>query len=233
MGPKAEAEKVIYRFISNPVAGIQALRSHEIDIFIPEPDQFSDLLNDDQFKKGFDCLSYWNPGAPFYYLGWNQDTPFFKDRRVRLAMTHIVNREDIISKLLKGQGESITGPYYIKGPQNDPDIRPWPYDLNRAKQLLDEAGWVDSDGDGIRDKDGVTFRFKFTYASDTILYKRLAKLLKDEAEKVGIEMIAEPYEWSVLLPRLNDRKFEAMVMGWGGAIIEDHYQIFHSSPVAV
>ncbi len=230
-GPKPKLKKVIYKFISNPIAAVQALRSHEVDIIIPEPDQFSDLVDDTEFKKEFDCIAYWNPGVPFYYLGWNQDTPFFKDKRVRLAMTHIVNRKEIISELLKGHGEMVTGPYYIKGPQNDPDIKPWPYDLNRARELLDEAGWVDSDGDGLRDKDGVTFRFKFIYSSASALYERLAKLLKDEAAKVGIEMIAEPYEWSVLIPRLSDRKFEAMVMGWGGDIIEDNYQIFHSSQI--
>jgi len=146
-------------------------------------------------------------------------------------MTHIVNRREIISKLLKGHGEMVTGPYYIKGPQNDPDIRPRPYDLDRAKELLDEAGWIDSDGDGLRDKDRVAFRFRFMYSSASALYERLVKLLKDEAEKVGIEMIAEPYEWSVLIARLSDRKFEAMVMGWGGDIIEDNYQIFHSSQI--
>jgi len=230
-GPKPKLKKVIYKFISNPAAAVQALRSHEVDIIIPEPDQFSDLANDAQFKKEFNCISYWNPGAPFYYIGWNQSTPFFKDKRVRLAMTHIVNRKEIISKLLKGQGESITGPYYIRDPQNDPDIAPWPYDLDRAKQLLDEASWVDSDGDGLRDKDGLAFRFKFMYPSGSALYERLAKLLKDEAEKAGIEMVAEPYEWSVLLPLLSDRKFEAMVMGWGGDIIEDNYSIFHSSQI--
>ncbi len=228
-GPKPKLKKVIYKFVLNPIAAVQALRSHEADVIIPEPDQFSDLANYDEFKKEFDCLAYWNPGAPFYYLGWNQDTPFFKDKRVRLAMTHIINRQEIISKLLKGQGEMITGPFYIKGPQNDPDIRPWPYDLDRSKELLDEAGWVDSNSDGLRDKDGVAFRFKFMYSSASALYERLAKLLKDEAAKVGIEMIADPYEWSVLMPRLSDRKFEAMVMGWGGDIIEDNYQIFHSS----
>jgi len=230
-GPRPKLKKVIYKFISNPIATVQALRSHEVDIIIPEPEQFSDLVNDNQFKEEFDCISYWNPGAPFYYLGWNQDTPFFSDRRVRLAMTHIVNRKEIISKLLKGQGESITGPYYTRGPQNDPDIAPWPYDLDRAKQLLDEAGWIDSDGDGLRDKDGASFRFKFMYPSGSALYERLSKLLKDETAKAGIEMVVEPYEWSVLLPLLSDRKFEAMVMGWGGNIIEDNYSIFHSSQI--
>jgi len=230
-GPKPKIKKVIYKFITNPAAAVQALRSGQVDIEIPDPEQFADLVADEQFTSRFNCISYWNPGVPFYYLGWNEDTPFFSDRRVRLAMTYAVNRKEIISKLLKGYGKPITGPFYIRGTQNDPHIKPWPYDLERAKQLLDEAGWVDSDGDGVRDKNGTAFRFKFTYSTGSQLYERLAKLLKDDLAKLGVVLLAEPMEWSVLLPKLSDRKFEAMVMGWGGDIIEDDYQLFHSSQI--
>jgi len=230
-GNKPKLKKIIYKFIPNPVAMVQALRSHTVDIAIPEPEQFADLVNDEQFNEEFRCLWYWNPGVPFYYIGWNQDTVFFSDRDVRLAMTHIIDREQIVSKLLKGQGRTITGPFFINGSQNDLNIEPWPYDLNRARELLDEAGWVDSDKDGLRDKKGVPFRFKFMYSSDNALYRRLAKLLKDAAAKVGIEVVPEPYEWSVVISRITDRKFEAMVMGWGGDILEDPYQLWHSSQI--
>ncbi|MHC5061880.1 MAG: peptide-binding protein [Planctomycetota bacterium] len=230
-GRKPKLKKFIYKFIPNNIASLQALRSHQVDMMIPDMEQFADLLTDEEFNKEFNCVSYWNPGAPFYYLGWNQNTPFFSDRRVRLAMTHIVNRQQVVSQLLKGQAETITGPFYLKGNQNDPDIKPWPYDLQKARTLLDEAGWIDTDGDGVRDKNGIPFRFKFMYSSHYILYQRIAKLLKDEAAKVGIEVIPDPYEWSVVIGRLTDRKFEAMIMGWGGELIEDFYQIFHSSQI--
>jgi peptide/nickel transport system substrate-binding protein len=230
-GDKPKLKKIIYKFITNPAALVQALRSHTIDIAIPDPEQFADLLNDEKFTEEFRCLSYWSPGTPFFGIGWNQDTVFFSDKTVRLAMTHIVDREQIVSKLLKGQVRTIAGPFFIDGPQNDPNIEPYPYDLNRARELLDEAGWVDSDGDGLRDKNGVPFRFKFMYSSDDALYSRMAKLLKDEAAKVGIEVVPDPYEWSVVISRITDRKFEAMIIGWGGDILEDFYQIFHSSQI--
>jgi peptide/nickel transport system substrate-binding protein len=230
-GKKPELDRIVYRFITNAVAAVQALKSHKVDIIIPEPDQYAELAADKQFNKEFRCVSYWNPGAPFYYIGWNEDTPFFNDKRVRLAMTHIIDREEMIDKLLKGYGKAITGPYFVNGPQNDPNIKPWPCDPEKAKELLDEAGWVDSDGDGVRDKDGVPFRFKFTYSSDNVFYQRLAKLLKDEAAGVGIDVIPDPYEWSVIMTKITDREFEAIVMGWGGDILEDDYQLFHSSQI--
>jgi peptide/nickel transport system substrate-binding protein len=230
-GPKPHIKKVIYKFITNPIAAVQAMRAHQVDLIIPEPDQFADLVADAQFNKEFDCLAVWYPGVPFFYIGWNEDTPFFADARVRLAMTLSINSEQIVSELLKGHGQIISGPYYIRSSQNDATIQPWPYNPEQAKKLLDEAGWIDHDGDGIRDKNGVPFRFKFLFSVGSDTYTRLALILKDELAKVGVEVIPDPYEWSVLVPKISDRQFESMVMGWGGDIVEDYYQIFHSSQI--
>ena len=230
-GPKPHIKKVIYKFITNPIAAVQALRAHQVDLTIPEPDQFADLIADEKFNMEFDCLAVWYPGIPFFYIGWNEDTPFFADSRVRLAMTLSINREQIVSELLKGHGQIVSGPYYIRNSQNDAAIQPWPYDPEQAKKLLDEAGWIDHDGDGIRDKNGIPFRFKFLFSVGSDIYTRLASILKDELAKVGVDVIPDPYEWSVLIPKISDRQFESMVMGWGGDILEDHYQIFHSSQV--
>jgi peptide/nickel transport system substrate-binding protein len=228
---KPKLKKIVYRFISNPVASVQALRCHEVDMVIPEPEQFADLVNDENFRKNFHCLSYWTAWTPFFYIGWNQDTPFFSDKRVRLAMTHIVGRQQIITHLLQGYGREITGPFCNLGPKNDPTIEPWPYDPQKASQLLDAAGWRDTNGDGVRDKNGLRFRFNLAYSNSYALYERLAKLLKDEAAKIGVEVIPQPCEWSILLARLNDRRVEAYVAGWGGDKVSDPYPLFHSSQI--
>jgi peptide/nickel transport system substrate-binding protein len=230
-GEKPKIKKVIYKFILNDKARLAALQSGDVDMIIPSPEQYIELVKDKSFTQKYNCLAYWNPGAPFFYLGWNEDTPFFADKNVRLAMTYMLNRDELINHLLKNSGKAITGPYYIYAPENDPNIKPLPYDVKKAAELLDAAGWKDTDGDGIRDKNGLPFRFKFSYAADNGVYQNIAAYLKDSAVKVGIDVIAEPVEWSVLITRITDRKFEAMIMGWGRAIVDDFYQIFHSSQI--
>jgi len=230
-GRKPKLEKIVFRVITNDVAALQALRAGQIDFLEPLPEQFAEFFENKKFTARFRCMSYFNPKIPYFYVGWNQDTVWFKDRRVRLAMTHIIDRERIIKYLLKGQGQITTGPFYVFGKQNNPNIEAWPYDPEAAKQLLDEAGWVDSDGDGLRDKEGVPFQFNFMMTSENPFYERLAKFVKDEAAMVGIEVIPDPYEWSVFLERLMERQFEAEVSGWGGVVEEDPYQLWHSSQV--
>ena len=228
-GRKPKLERILFRIITNEVAALQALRAGKIDFLRPLPEQFADMSKDEDFASQFRCLSYFTPMIPYFYVGWNNDAVFFKDKRVRLAMTHLIDRDKIIKYLLKGQGRVTAGPFYIFGKQNNPNIRPWPCDPERAEELLEQAGWVDSDGDGIRDKDGVPFRFRLMIRSEDPYYERLAKFVKDEMSKVGIEAVPDPYEWSVFIERLLDREFEAEVSGWGGVVEEDSYQVWHSS----
>ncbi len=231
-GHKPKLEKIIYRIITNDTAAVQAMRTDQIDYMRPVPDQYTDLCSDKEFTKKTQCLSYWHPGAGYFWIGWNQSRPFFTDRKVRLALTHLVDREAIKEYILRNTEAQIpTGPFYIYGKQNNSDIEPWPYDPDRARELLDEAGWIDTDGDGIRDKDGVPFRFKYMIVGGTYLHEQIAKLVKDSASKAGIDVVLEPYEWSIFSERVNDRKFDAVNMAWLGGLESDPYHIWHSSQI--
>jgi peptide/nickel transport system substrate-binding protein len=230
-GKKPNIKKIVFKFISNATAALAALRSHDIDIFEPGSEQVTDMPKDPQFAKEFKTIIFWDPTFGYWYFGWNEQRPFFKDRRVRLAMTHLTDRETMVAQLTRGKGAVVTGTFYIYGRQNNPDIKPWPYDPKKAVQLLDEAGWIDHDGDGIRDKDGVPFRFKHSYPAGNISAEQMARLLKDEAAKVGIDVIPNPLESSIFLGNINDRIFDSLEAMWGGVIEEDPYQLFHSSQI--
>jgi peptide/nickel transport system substrate-binding protein len=231
-GAKRKLSKIVFRIITNDTAAVQAMRSKNIDYMRPMPAQYTELSNDKEFTKDVRCMSYWHPGVGYFYIGWNEDRPFFKDRNVRLAMTHLVDREKICKYLLNNPDAKIpTGPFYIYGKQNDPNIQPWPFDPEKAKKLLDESGWIDHDGDGIRDKNGVPFKFNYMISSGLSLHEQIGKLVKDEAAKAGIEVTLDPYEWSVFIQKLHDRQFDAVNLSWGGAVEEDPYQIWHSSQI--
>ncbi len=229
-GPKPKIKKIIFPFITNDTAALQALQAGEIDYIRPLPDQFGEKCNDEEFRKKFYCLSYWDAGnTGYFWIGWNQARPFFADGKVRLAMTHLIDRDAIREHILRNPEAQIpTGNFYIYGTQGDPNIKPWPYDPEKAKQLLDEAGWIDTDGDGVRDKNGVPFRFKYMI-SETAIHEQIGKLVKDSAARAGIDVILDPYEWSVFTQKVMDRDFDALSMAWGGNVESDPYQIWHSS----
>jgi peptide/nickel transport system substrate-binding protein len=226
-GKKPNIKRIVFKIITDPTVTLQVLKRGEIDFSGLTPIQWSRQTSSERFKKHFEKLSYFRPNYSF--IGWNMNTPFFSDRRVRTAMTHLVNRELILEKLLYNLGEIVTNPFYINGLQYDNSIKPYPYDPLKARLLLDEAGWIDHDGDGIRDKDGVRFDFEFLLSSGSVFGEQIATILKEELKKVGIKMSIRKLEWAVFIKQLDERKFDAVTLGWSMGVESDPYQIWHSS----
>ncbi|MGH7799551.1 MAG: peptide-binding protein [Thermodesulfobacteriota bacterium] len=226
-GKKPNMKRIVFKIITDPTVTLQVLKRGEIDFSGLTPIQWSRQTSSERFKKHFEKLSYFTPNYSF--IGWNTDTPFFKDKRVRTAMTYLVNRKLILEKILYNLGEVVTNPFYINSPEYDKSIKPYPYDPLKAKQLLDQAGWVDHDGDGIRDKEGVKFGFEFLLPSGSVTGEQISTILKEELKKVGIKMNIRRLEWAVFTKQLDERKFDAVTLSWAMGVESDPYQIWHSS----
>ncbi|HLE26330.1 MAG TPA: peptide-binding protein [Thermodesulfobacteriota bacterium] len=226
-GKKLNIKRIIFKIITDPTVTLQVLKRGEIDFSGLTPIQWSRQTSSERFKKHFEKLSYFTPNYSF--IGWNTNTPFFKDKRVRTAMTYLVNRKMILEKILYDLGEIVTNPFYINSPEYDKSIKPYSFNPSMAKQLLDEAGWVDHDGDGIRDKEGVKFDFEFLLPSGSVTGEQISTILKEELKKVGIRMNIRRLEWAVFTKQLDERKFDAVTLSWAMGVESDPYQIWHSS----
>jgi peptide/nickel transport system substrate-binding protein len=229
-GKMPEIRKVVYRLISEPGVALQMLKKGELDMLGLREIEWVRQTTSKKFNENFYKKKYFL--SSFSYIGWNQGREFFRDRRVRLAMTHLINRRQILDKLLFGLGEIVTGPFYIFGDSYNRALKPWPYDPARARRLLAEAGWADHDGDGILDKNGKKFSFKFTISSGSEFAERLASILKEDFSKAGIEMNINQFEWAVFIDKIQRRDFDATSLGWSDPDFQDDpYQIWHSSQI--
>lgn len=175
------------------------------------------------------------PRFNYYYIGYNMRQPIFKDKRVRQALTMLVDRQRILKEVYYGFGEVISGPFPPRSIYYDHTIEPWPFDLEKAKALLKTAGWTDSDGDGWLDKDlngdGKPERFAFTFmtVANNSLQEKFVPIIQEDMAKAGIKFDVKPAEWSVYIEALDARKFDVCSLGWIGGIEEDPFQIWHSS----
>lgn len=229
-GAKPHLDRLAFRIITDSTAALTALKNGEVDMNprllpIQYSQQTSGQSFDQQFQKGLYTI------PSFYYLGWNPQRPFFADKRVRQAMTMLVPRQQIIDKLRFGLATIAESPLGLNNPDRHRDLKPYPYDPKRAVELLDEAGWIDHDGDGIRDKDGVPFRFEFLGSSGSTFFNDLAPILKDELRKVGIDMTERRLEFTVQVQNQKDKKFDAFAGAWTSGLVSDPFQIWHSSSI--
>lgn len=234
-------DRIVYRIVEDPSSALQMLKAGKLDFMELRAEQYMRLKEDADFLERYRLLKYPSPGAGYSYIGWNQGekaSDLFKDRRVRLALTYLTPREQMLHDILYDLGEVATGPFWPGVPgtkvqlQSDPSIKPYPYDQERAMGLLTQAGWRDTDGDGVLDKNGRPLAFKLMVPSASTTGIEIANRVRESMAKVGIRMEVETVEWTVFTKKLDDRTFDACLLGWGGGVESDPYQIWHSDSIA-
>ena len=161
------------------------------------------------------------------YVAWNLKNPLFEDVKVRTALTLAMDIDSMIEKLLT----SKTGESYARrsvgtitpalcGVHNN-DLEPLPHNVEKAKKMLAKAGWSDSDGDGVLDKDGT--KFSFTLSTNTGNKRRAntAVLIQAQLKEVGVEVNLEQAESNTFFQNLRKRDYEAALAGWSAALYVD------------
>jgi peptide/nickel transport system substrate-binding protein len=167
-------------------------------------------------------------GYTLIYLNLqNQNLPFFKETAVRQALVHALDRQALIDKKLAGRGVVIHSPILSSSWAYDPETREYPYDVSRAQQLLDAAGWRDSDGDGVRDREGVKLAF-ILVGSDAALVDAIATAWG----RIGVQAAAQPISAAGLASDfLAPRAFDAAVAHWELPGDPDPYPLWHSTQI--
>lgn len=226
-GAKPHLLRIVYKIITEPTAALHVLKQGGLDMMSLRPIQWARQTQSKRFEEDFRKLKYYLPS--YSYLGWNSRRPFFADKRVRRAMTMLMDRETFLRKILLGLGTVISGPFYVNSPDYDKSIPLYPYDPQGAVALLKEAGWEDRDGDGILDKDGKPFSFEFLLSAGSRTGEQIATVLQENLKDVGIRMSIRKLEWAVFIQRIDDRDYDACTLGWSMGWESDPFQIWHSS----
>lgn len=231
LGIAPALEYQVFDIIKLPNTRFQALLGGKLDQLGLTPDQWTQRTDTAEFTTQFDKYKYLLP--QYTYIGYNLRNPLFQDKRVRQALTMLVDREKILKEVYFGLAKIVTGPFFSEGRYNDSSIRPWPYDPAQARKQLAEAGWRDTDGDGILEKDGRKFTFTMLQIASHPIQQRMMPMLKEFFAAGGIDMKIQNVEWSVYLQRLDQRSYEACSLGWASPFEPDLYQVFHSSQADV
>lgn len=229
---KTYVDKIIFKIIQDNSAAVVASKNKEIDLlYVMAP---RDYVQEYQDPNKYELMKV-SPTEPvFSYIGWNNKSPLFADKNVRKALGHLIDRKTIIDKVLYGYAEVVNSPIYYKDKRYyNTELPQIEYDVEKAKKILSDAGWKDSDGDGIIDKviDGKLTPFKFTFLNNNNpVRKQVVLTVIDMFKKAGITADIQDLEWSVYLDKTKKHEFEATLAAWTMPVIpQDPYQIWHST----
>ncbi|AEI15413.1 ABC-type transporter, periplasmic subunit [Flexistipes sinusarabici DSM 4947] len=220
--------KYVLKIIPDTAAMFMTLLNQDIDLMSMSPLQYTKQTDTSQFENHFNKYSYLSNS--YTYIGYNLKKEMFEDKKVRQALSCATPKKGIIDSVLFGQGKVATGPYKPGTYWYNPDVPRYNYNLEKAKQLLAEAGWKDTDGDKILEKNGKEFSFTLMTNQGNSSRSKIAEIVQQSWEKLGIKVEIRVIEWATLINEYIDkRNFDALVMGWSIPLEPDLYNVWHSS----
>jgi len=235
---------MIYKVIPDPGAQLAALQSGEISTMGLQPAQVASVETD----PNLDIYNFNDDG--YDYIGLNlanpenpqpgrdeegnlveQDPhPILSDLNVRKAIAHSLDYNAIIDQVYLGQGYQIASNVLPAVPwAHDETLQPYAYDPELAVQLLEESGWVDGDGDGVREKDGNPLSLSLLTNAGNSTRENLGVLAQDQLKAVGFDVQFEAIDFGTLVGQLLGQTYDMVIIGWTGVGADPNDDAFWST----
>ena len=226
-GGRPQIDRLEIKIFSDQQTAYQALMTGDLHIMVLSANLWQQARRG-ALAERFTLTSYKRYTA--WTLGWNQrNNPFFNDARVRKAMVLALDRESFIENVAHGMAHIGATTFPPSSAWAAPDIEPYGYDPDKARELLAAAGWVDSDGDGVRERDGQRLAFTLLVpVSPQQLTQWMAEWQQQSWAKVGAEVTVRQLEWQAFRERRKEKSFHVVAQTFHFTD-PDMYVLYHSS----
>jgi len=213
--------RLIIKIIPDETVRTLSLESGEVQIIMNPVTP--DLLP--RFRKNPRLQVVASPSSSYSYLGFNMEDTLAGNIAVRRAVAYAIDRQSVIQRILKGLAEPATGPLPPVSGFYEGAVEKYGYDPEKAKNILDEAGFADPDGPG------PAKRFTLRYStSQNELRRRIAEVFQWQLEKVGIGLDIRSYEWGAFYADIKKGNFQIFSLTWVGVADPDILRyMFHSA----
>lgn len=192
-------------------------------------------LRDLSTLTGMPELQFYSAPSAGYgtiYLNLQRESvPFLQETGVRQALLYALDRENLLAQTLEGQGLVADSPIVPFSWAHDPTVRQYRYDPERAIGLLDASGWQDSDGDRVRDKDGIELSFTLLISDDPAMVQ-LAEEVVGQWQAVGVDAQIRSASTEAVSRFVHNRNFDAALIEIGLTADPDPYPLWHSTQAA-
>lgn len=231
---EAYPKRMVFETINDFNTALTALVDEKLDfIYVTPVKEYVELDNSKKFKANY--IKSEPQMLAYQAIGVNVKDKILSDTKVRQALCYLTNVDQIIEKVLYGKGIRTVGTILpMKKDAYNNDITPYPFDIEKAKALLAEAGWKDSDGDGVLDKtlEGQKTNFEITYSynAGNPLRETVGLLIQQTFKQAGITLNIKALDWSLYLDELKKHNCQLFYQGWVSSPRPDEQkQIFHTS----
>jgi peptide/nickel transport system substrate-binding protein len=226
--PRASLDRIIVRVVPDPSARLTALINGEGDVDKVTADQRERLQAAPNVRLA--SAARVRPG----WIVWNVDKAPVNDEKVRQAFLMAIDRATLTRSMFGEAGEPASSPIPTKLREHSEGLRPLAYNIQQAGALLQGAGWVDTNGDGIREKNGQPLRLEVEYSSADPVRADMLVAIQAMVKPAGIQLVPRAYERTTWVDRLRTRQFQGSFWGWGwgpGVMGPNARMVWHSAAI--
>lgn len=222
-GGRSLLDRLVFRIIPEKTAAVVELETGGVDFVEDVPVHHARRLagREDIVVTAFDSRLVGQ-------IYWNHELPLFRDRRVREALSHAIDRAQFSEGLLGGYGAPAAGPLPPALWAHDATLAPDAYDPALARRLLAEAGWTDTDGDGVVDRDGVPLSFELSTRKGDPVRENGVQIIRDNLRRVGVDVTTRVMEFTSLIARVRGGDFEAYLGVFSSRLAVDPSALYAS-----
>jgi peptide/nickel transport system substrate-binding protein/microcin C transport system substrate-binding protein len=228
-------KKINLKMVSEENVSLELLKKGDLDFQGLRPEGFVKKTVGDIWDKKITKVKTENKTPKGYnFIAFNLKHPILKDRQVRKALSMLFNRPLMLDKFEYNLSEFATGPIYVQSDYSSKKVKPVEFNPNEALKILRDAGWKDSDKDGVLDKviNGKKTKLSITIMEPLLDVMKYHTIFKEDASKVGVQINIKNIEWNSFVKLLDEKNFDAVRLAWGGGGVEwDPKQIWHSSSI--
>ncbi len=210
-GQPGSFDRILFRILPENSVAYRALLQGDLDETWIDTALKQRAAADRAFEACCRLVEFYD--LDYNYIALDARLPFFSDPRTRRALTMLLDREAIARDLFGGSARVISGPWAPESPAYDQTILPLPYDATRAERLLDEAGWRDTNGNGVRDRAGREFDFELLVSAGNTIGRQIDETFAAALARAGLRARVRAVEWASFVERVDSGNFEAASLG--------------------
>lgn len=224
---RPQLDRIVFRIVPDETVLLASARTGEVDM-LPylSPEKLVDIASETALR----VIKY--PDRGYSFLAFNLQRSIFSDRRVRQALTKAIQRQNLVDVLLSGNGRLIPGPIPPYFWAYDETLPTDVFNAAEAKTLLEQAGWLDHDGNGVREKAANPLAFTMKTNADNKLRSDALVMIQADLQKVGVAAQPELLEFGKLVEEvLQHRNFDTVLLSWKTGYTVDPSQVWHSDAI--
>lgn len=215
-----KVDRVVIQVVPDEPTQVALLRAGTVDAIELVPAQ--DVA---ELSKNPDIELSKHVPRTYFHIVWNTSRPFLSEKEVRQALTLALDRKAIVDSLLFGYGAVGASPFPSSFWVRKQDLEPWPFDPQRAKDLLASRGFKDTNGDGILERDGKDLELELMAPAENLLRRNIVLMAQEQLKNVGVRVKPRILEFNSMTEPLMKHDFDGVV---SGLAIATNLSLFHT-----